>query len=176
MRSLPATASAPPNGPELRDIHLPPTPSWWSPAPGWWLLAGLAFVVVLSALWWSHKRRQASTRRQRVLSEVDRLQKRHLSDGNSATMAAGLHQLMRRVARQHDQGAATQIGAAWRTTLDRLPMPPAAIDRLMALGDQMYRANPAFDPSVAAEDVKTWIRLALKPSAWKGPVKESTDA
>ena len=31
--------SAAPAGPDLRDIHLPPAPSWWPPAPGWWLLA-----------------------------------------------------------------------------------------------------------------------------------------
>ncbi|MBP6325901.1 MAG: DUF4381 domain-containing protein, partial [Dokdonella sp.] len=24
------------DGPQLRDIHLPPDPSWWPPAPGWW--------------------------------------------------------------------------------------------------------------------------------------------
>ena len=34
------------SGPDLRDIHLPPTPSWWPPAPGWWLLA----IVVLIAI------------------------------------------------------------------------------------------------------------------------------
>ena len=26
----------------LRDVHVPPAPSWWPPAPGWWLLAGVS--------------------------------------------------------------------------------------------------------------------------------------
>ena len=33
---------------QLRDIHLPPEPSWWPPAPGWWLLA-LLLVIYLVA-------------------------------------------------------------------------------------------------------------------------------
>ena len=30
----------------LKDIHLPPTPSWWPPAPGWWLVALLLLAAI----------------------------------------------------------------------------------------------------------------------------------
>ncbi|HEY8518475.1 MAG TPA: DUF4381 domain-containing protein [Gammaproteobacteria bacterium] len=33
----------------LRDIHMPDSVSWWPPAPGWWILAGL--LLALAALW-----------------------------------------------------------------------------------------------------------------------------
>ncbi|MFH1215169.1 MAG: DUF4381 domain-containing protein [Pseudomonadota bacterium] len=29
----------------LRPLHSPPPVSWWPPAPGWWLLAGLVLLV-----------------------------------------------------------------------------------------------------------------------------------
>jgi hypothetical protein len=35
---------------QLRDIHLPPDPSWWPPAPGWWMLAALAAVMLLAGV------------------------------------------------------------------------------------------------------------------------------
>ena len=41
MMPTSAHVPAPPPGPQLRDIHLPPAPSWWPPAPGWWVLAAL---------------------------------------------------------------------------------------------------------------------------------------
>ena len=53
MNALPASSSitAAAQGPVLRDIHLPPDPSWWPPAPGWWMLAGLLLLLALLAAW-----------------------------------------------------------------------------------------------------------------------------
>ena len=38
-----------PEGPVLRDIHLPADPAWWPPAPGWWLLLGPALLAIAAA-------------------------------------------------------------------------------------------------------------------------------
>lgn len=176
MSYLPIPAVAPPNGPKLRDIHLPPTPAWWPPAPGWWILAGLILLGLLVAGWLWRRRRRVVASRQRVLREVDRLAEQHRIDGDQAAMATGLHHLLRRVARQHDSRASTQTGSAWRQTLARIPVQTPALDRLMALDEQMYRASASFDPAAAAREVKAWLRLALKHSAWKAPIKEHADA
>ena len=40
-----------PSGPDLRDIHLPPAPSWWPPAPGWWLLALVLLIAIALGAW-----------------------------------------------------------------------------------------------------------------------------
>ena len=31
---------------ELKDIHLPPAPSWWPPAPGWWIVSFLMLTLI----------------------------------------------------------------------------------------------------------------------------------
>lgn len=43
----------------LKDIHLPPTPSWWPPAPGWWLVMLLLLAVTSYGLikWRRRQRR-----------------------------------------------------------------------------------------------------------------------
>ncbi|AWL12395.1 hypothetical protein HMF8227_01925 [Saliniradius amylolyticus] len=60
--------------PELRDIHLPEPVSFWPPAPGWWLLALLAFALltfaVLAIRRW-RRRRQAQRQAKALLAQID---------------------------------------------------------------------------------------------------------
>ncbi|MEP7184622.1 MAG: DUF4381 domain-containing protein [Rhodanobacter sp.] len=169
-------AALPQDAPKLRDIHLPSPPSWWPPAPGWWLLAAIVLLgLVITLLIWRRHRRVIA-QRLRVLREVDRLAEQHRHDHDQAALAIGLHQLLRRVARQHDQSAARQTGAAWRQTLGRVPVDASTLDRLLELDQLMYRMQPSFDHAAAVNGVKAWLRVALKQSAWKTPVTEQADA
>lgn len=167
---------APLSGPQLRDIHLPPEPSWWPPAPGWWVL--LALLLVLSAVgivWW-RRRRRALRQRREVLGELERIAQRHRRDGDAVALAGALHQLLRRVARQHDAQAAQQRGDAWRQTLARVPVDAATLQQLLALEQQLYRPPAAFDHAVSVAAVRTWLQLALKPERWKPVTTEHADA
>lgn len=147
-----------PSGPALRDIHLPPAPPWWPPAPGWWLLSMLALLVLVAGvLMWRRVRRQRR-QRERVLAEVDALAARHGGDGQA--LAAGLHQLLRRVARKHDPAAARLRGEAWRETLARVPVDADTLHRLLALEPAMYRPLP-YDTDGALDAVRRWLRAAF---------------
>ena len=169
-------AATPASGPSLRDIHLPPEPSWWPPAPGWWALAVLLLLALLTAIWLWRRYRRALHQRQQVLLELDRLELRHRRDGDQAALASGLHQLLRRVARRHDALAAQQRGDAWRRTLARMPVDAATLDRLLALDQLIYRPVSSFDHAAAVIAVRQWLRLALKPAAWKRTAPEHAHA
>jgi hypothetical protein len=169
-------ASAPPSGPSLRDIHLPPDPSWWPPAPGWWVLAVLALLALVLGAWRWQRHRRARHQRQQILLELDQLALRHRRDGDAAALATGLHQLLRRVARRHDALAANQRGEAWRQTLARMPVDAATLDILLALDQQIYRPHVALDHAAAVAAVRQWLRSALKPAAWKRTTGVHADA
>jgi len=154
-------------GPVLRDIHLPPEPSWWPPAPGWWLLLGLVLVLLGSVVWWWRRRRHATRERQRVLDEVAQLRTRHQRDADGARLAGDLHQLLRRVARVHDPLGAQQRGDAWRATLARVPVDAVTLRQLVALEQAMYRADVPFDAAHALTAVEAWLHLALRARQWK---------
>ena len=172
----PAVAALPQDGPKLRDIHLPAPPSWWPPAPGWWVLAALVLLALVIGVWTWRRHRRVISQRQRVLREVDRLAEQHRLDSDQAALAIGLHQLLRRVARQHDPSAARQTGLAWRQTLARVPVDASTLDRLLELDQLMYRVRPSFDHAAAVNDVREWLRAALKPSVWKALATEPADA
>jgi hypothetical protein len=173
MNAPPSAASS---GPDLRDIHLPPEPSWWPPAPGWWLLAALALALLLAGIWWWRRHRRVLRQRRLVLRELDRLAQQHQRDGDAAALAGELHQLLRRVARRHDARAVQQRGEAWRRTLARVSVDAATLEQLLALDKQIYRPPAAFDHAAAIAAVRRWLQLALKPAAWKPATTEHADA
>ena len=53
---MPATGSDPLAA--LRDIHMPPEPGLWPPAPGWWLLALLLLLIAGGAAVWRIRARR----------------------------------------------------------------------------------------------------------------------
>jgi len=90
MASLsPPPAPVAAKGPQLRDIHLPPDPSWWPPAPGWWVLAVLVLAMLLAGAWlWRRQRRMARQRAQ-VLVELDRRRSSRAGERDAPTTATG---------------------------------------------------------------------------------------
>jgi hypothetical protein len=165
-------------GPDLRDIHLPAEPSWWPPAPGWWLLAALALVAIVLAIGWWRRHRRVRGRQQQILDQLERQVRRHREDGNLPGLLRDMHQLLRRVARQHDPRATGQRGEAWRRTLARVPVDAPTLQRLYALDELIYRPPATGSDEATVAAVRAWLRLAVKPSRWKAaaPGQEVADA
>ncbi len=104
-------------GERIREIKLPDGVSWWPPAPGWWLLAGLILLAVVAGI--ALYRRRAL--RRAALRELDRLRREYQSIGDPSALAAGLSKLLRRVtlARARRTAVAGLRGEAWLGHLDR---------------------------------------------------------
>ncbi len=102
---------------ELRDIHLPPDPGLWPPAPGWWLLA-LLVAILLGWLVLRARRHLAKRRlRRRVLGELAAL----AGSEDLARAAAAVSALLKRVAlvRFPRREVAPLVGEPWLAFLDR---------------------------------------------------------
>lgn len=96
----------------LRDVHRPPAPPLWPPAPGWWLLAvGLAVAGVGLWLW----RRARARRQARLLALFDAAL---ASAGTPSERLARSSELLRRAARRHRADADRLDGEAWLVFLD----------------------------------------------------------
>jgi hypothetical protein len=149
----------PPQGPELRDIHVPHV-SWWPLAPGWWLLAALiaATLIVLAWQW----RRRIHRRRyiERLLASLRDARARHAADGDNAAFAASAHELLRRVARSRDPASVTLSSRAWRDALAAMA-PARDVSRLAQLDVAMYQPRASLDVDAVTRDVDGWVREVL---------------
>ena len=125
---------------QLRDIHLPPEPSWWPPAPGWWIVAALVVVAIaLAARAWI-KRVREQRRRASLHAAFDAA----VAIATPSERLAAISELLRRAATTADPSAATLRGEAWLAFLG----PEFSGGAGRALLDGPYR--PGVDPEVAA--------------------------
>ncbi|MBB5533198.1 DUF4381 family protein [Stenotrophomonas maltophilia] len=131
----------------LRDVQLPPAPSWWPPAPGYLMVGGAVLLVILALalLWWKRRRR-----RQRWLQAFDQ----ELATTADATAElAVIAGLLRRAARQAQPGSESLRDDAWWQRVDPKGTLPDAHRSLLAEG--------AYRPRVDASEVaamRSWAR------------------
>ena len=95
----------------LRDVHVPPAPSLWPPAPGWWLLAG-AILLAFAILWWfrrKHRRRLLAW--QKLFDDA-------CGDAAPAAQVAAISELLRRAARRVNAKADHLQSEDWLHLLD----------------------------------------------------------
>ncbi|UPG90798.1 DUF4381 domain-containing protein [Luteibacter aegosomaticola] len=156
----------PPQGPELRDIHVPHV-SWWPLAPGWWLLAGI-IVAALIVLAWRWRRRVHRRRYiDRLLTGLRDARTRHAADGDNAAFAASAHELVRRVARTRDPASVTLSARAWHEALAAMA-PARDVTRLAQLDHVMYQPRASLDVDAVANDVDAWVRDVLSHRIVRG--------
>lgn len=104
---------------QLRDIHLPASPEFWPPAPGWWIAALLVLMILIwSSLrlirYWRHKRSQRE-----IFSILDDLSQIE-ADQHTPEFLASVSTLLRRVAllKFPRKSVAALTGRNWLLFLD----------------------------------------------------------
>lgn len=154
----------PPNGPELRDIHVPYVSAWWPLAPGWWLLLALLVLAAIVVAMLLRRRRAWHRYVDASLKGLHDAAARHESDGDARAFAATASDLVRRVARTRDPRSVTLSGDAWREALSTMS-PKHDVGAVAAIDAMKYRRDIDIDVPRTARDVETWVRAALRRPA-----------
>ena len=145
---------------QLRDIHLPPPPDFWPPAPGWWLLAAILFGLLAWAVVVAWKRARLWKTQRRLLALLDELERTGMHEPRKL---AQLSILLRRIALMHfpRQEVAGLTGESWLHFLDssggngRFARGPG---RVLAEGPYMPELPGEYDPGDVTALVRDWIR------------------
>lgn len=152
MSAQPAASDLP-----LRDIHLPPEPSWWPPAPGWWLLA-LLLIAVAVFLWRTVRRRMAqrSIRRDILRQfEAELAQRSDASDRLRCTAT-----FVRRWQLRHRSDLSNLRGEAWLEWLDA-----DEPDKPFSRGVGRLLVDALYQPHCERDDVEPCIELVRRTLA-----------
>jgi Domain of unknown function (DUF4381) len=148
----------PTQGPQLRDIHLPPPPSWWPPAPGWWLLAALVLGLSIFCFVYLYKKIGRQRRRSALLAEFDRIVAAAQAKNDAPQIAAALSAFLRRQSLRAAPNAAALSGTAWLQHLDaRSGTDEFSAGPGRALVEAPYRATADFDATALIELVRRTV-------------------
>ncbi len=147
---------------QLRDIHMPPEPGLWPPAPGWWVLGLLIFAGLL---WLAWRGWQASSRYwlyRRVAADLNTICSRHARHGDDQRLTADVSRLLRRAAlREYTRPRAAGLtGDTWLAFLDEthggndFSTGPGRCLATVPYGDRTERV----DADALAGVVRHWLR------------------
>jgi hypothetical protein len=105
---------------ELRDIHLPPAPPLWPPAPGWWLISAVAIALLVLGVRFARMAWQRGRPRRAAVRAIEKLRGRHDSGEAADVLTAELAILLRRAAMNRHPRAqvAGLTGHDWLKFLD----------------------------------------------------------
>ena len=134
---------------QLRDVHLPIDPSWWPPAIGWWLLAGLAIGLLVWGLrlaWSAYTSRAPIRAARRAYANL--YQQFSATQCSIENYIAGANQLLKRLlvhALKRPKYAALS-GTAWLQVLDiESQSNDFTQGSGQALGDIRFQRQPQVD-------------------------------
>jgi len=145
---------------DLRDVHAPPFPDFWPPAPGWWVAAALLVgLLVLVSVYLSRRYRLHRLRRQ-VLARLDSLVAGYTTEA-AVGFVTEVSMLLRRVAlrRFPRRQVAALFGADWCRFLDETGGDGGfsrGAGQVLASGP--YAARVEVDPEGLTALARAWIR------------------
>jgi len=143
---------------QLPAIHLPAPISFWPPAIGWWLLAGLLLVLCVLVVRYLQKRKRKNQYRKIALKELARHWQTYQKTRHPANYLLAVNRLLKQFVMQQypDNNLHTLSGAQWLKALAELspqsgvnPDTAAALLGIYAQRDEqsnedIYTLHPLF--------------------------------
>lgn len=145
---------------QLRDIHLPPPPGIWPPAPGWWALLATAIVI---AVWLARRHRRGRPLRA-ALRKLDIVARTCAHTHDAVELARGIGAVLRRYARWRFPEAPTAglSGAAWLDFLDAHGGQGEFVSGAGAVLDTLPYRPASATPALTDSETRALLELARR--------------
>jgi hypothetical protein len=145
---------------DLRDVHAPPFPDFWPPAPGWWIVTALVLGLLIFVSVRLYRHYRLHRQRRQVLASLEALSADYRADA-AVGFVTEVSMLLRRVAlrRFPRRQVAALFGADWCRFLDETGGGGAFSRGVgQVLADGPYASRVEVDPEGLTELARRWIR------------------
>ena len=147
---------------KLKDIHLPPAPSWWPPALGWWILLAIIVMTIALGVWFYRQRlARIQSPQHLALKELEDLEQQYRNNKDTKKLVINLSALIRRVAisLHPRKEVASLTDEQWLTWLDQNTSDKKFVQKTARiLIEAPYQHLPVVDnPQEMIQACKTWI-------------------
>ncbi len=146
---------------DLRDIHLPPPPPLWPPAPGWWVISVVAIALLVFSVRFARMAWRRGRPRRAAIRRIEELRCRHDSGEATDILTAELAILLRRAAMNRHPRAqvAGLTGHDWLSFLDGDDEGHCFTDGVGAcLATAPYARGSTVDLGALLTLCETWVR------------------
>ncbi len=141
----------------LKDIHLPPAPSWWPPAPAWWLLALLTIAVLAVGCRWLRRLLRQRRYRRDAMQALQQLARQQ----PPSDMPARVNAVLKRTALAAYPGEQTAHlnGPEWVQFLtSRADLSAEHTTALTSLAEGPYRPAARSGANGLVAAAQAWVR------------------
>ncbi len=145
---------------QLQDIHSVAEPSLWPPAAGWWILSAIALVLLIVLVAIAVRKLRIRIRRQRLLKELETLQKTFDPVTQPAPYLAALNRFFRGVALRAfpNSNCARLKGGEWVAFIQERLSGNIDAASLEILETGPYRPNPVYQPEQLQRFARQWVQ------------------
>ncbi|MDD2060995.1 DUF4381 domain-containing protein [Pseudomonas sp. GD03860] len=147
---------------QLKELALPPAPSYLPQTWGWALLAAILVLAVLVYGAWRYRRWQLDRYRREALGQLATLETAMADEHQRIAALRAVPELLKRVALSMPKApaVATLHGSDWQAFLDthsRTPLPADFAEQLARLAYAPDSTLMAFDAQPLMRHCRTWV-------------------
>jgi len=149
----------------LKDIHMPPSISYWPPALGWWIIAGLLLIIIIFSIYLFLKFLKKIKPKNEALKILKEIQNEYNRNLNGADTLKKLTKLIRRTALTFfpRKEVASLYGYKWLKFLDKSGKTNQFTSGVGAVfGNEIYEKKSKINSKSLFELVKKWINEISK--------------
>tara|TARA_Y100001970_G_C14095387_1_gene782371 strand:- start:306 stop:791 length:486 start_codon:yes stop_codon:yes gene_type:complete len=150
---------------KLKDIHIPQAISYWPPAPGWWILLGLNFLIIIFLGLFFLRRYKRFKLKKEALKILEDIQNNFEKNNNDTESLKRLSILIRRIALtfySREEIASLQ-GLDWLNFLDKSGKTEDFSKGLgVIFGEEIYKKNNKIHSQSLFLIVRKWINVITK--------------